>query len=92
MRISSYIISVEREIIKGVLKMDRVVEVLRENELGRLVKTVVDEMDFPEFIVTCKGPFPTERVFKYDQYHLAEDYYNYLVNDLYHEHNDVSKW
>ena len=79
---------------------DRVVEVLRENELGRLVKTVVDEMDFPEFIVTCKGPFPTERVFEYDQYHLAENYYNYLDNDLYHtddratceDVNPVSKW
>ena len=87
-----YIIVGEREIIKGVLLMERVVVVLRENELGRLVKTVVDEFDFPEYIVTCKGPFPTERVFKYDQYALAEDYYNYLVNDLYHEHNNVSKW
>ena len=72
--------------------MERVVEVLRENKAAVMVRTVVDEMEFPEFIVTTIGPFPTERVFKYDQYHLAEDYYNYLVNDLYHEHNDVSKW
>ena len=72
--------------------MERVVKVLKENELAVLTKTVVDEMEFPEFIVTVLGPFPTERVFKYDQYALAEDYYNYLVNDLYHEHNNVSKW
>tara|TARA_R110001583_G_scaffold147400_1_gene299489 strand:- start:448 stop:666 length:219 start_codon:yes stop_codon:yes gene_type:complete len=72
--------------------VERVVKVLNENGLGRLAKTVVDEMDFPEYIVTCKGPFPTERVFKYDQYALAEDYYNYLSNDLYHEHNPVPKW
>ena len=62
--------------------MERVVRVLKENEIGRLAKTVVDEMDFPEYIVTCKGPFPTERVFKYNQYHLAEDYYNYLTSPL----------
>ena len=61
---------------------DRVVEVLRESEIGRLVKTIVDEMDFPEYIVSCKGPFPTERVFRYDEYQLAENYYNYLTNPL----------
>ena len=62
--------------------LERVVKVLNENEIGRLAKTVVDEFDFPEYIVTCKGPFPTERVFKYDEYHLAENYYNYLTNPL----------
>ena len=62
--------------------MERVVKVLNENEIGRLAKTVVDEFDFPEYIVTCKGPFPTERVFKYNQYALAENYYNYLTNPL----------
>ena len=75
--------------------MERVVveyELLRENELAMLTKTVVDEMEFPEFIVKTIGPFSTERAFRYDQYHLAEDYYNYLSNDLYHEHNPVSKW
>ena len=72
--------------------MERVVEVLRENEVAVMMKTVVDEMEFPEFIVKTIGPFSTERAFRYDQYHLAEDYYNYLSNDLYHEHNPVSKW
>ena len=79
--------------------MDRVVEVLRESEAAVMVRTVVDEMEFPEFIVMTLGPFPTERVFKYNglkdylsNYHQAERYYNYLTNDLYHEHNDVSKW
>ena len=70
----------------------KTVSVLKDNKAAVLMKTVVDEMEFPEFIVKTIGPFSTERVFKYDQYHLAEDYYNYLVNDLYHEHNDVSKW
>ena len=72
--------------------MERVVKVLKEKDVAVLTKTVVGEFDFPEYIVTTIGPFPTERVFKYDQYALAEDYYNYLTNDLYHEHNDVSKW
>ena len=62
--------------------MERVVEVLRENEVAMLTKTVVDEMEFPEFIVTMIGPFPTERVFKYDQFELAEKYYNYLTCPL----------
>jgi hypothetical protein len=85
--ISSYIIVVEREIIKGVLLMERVVVVLNENELGRLVKTVVDEFDFPEYIVTCKGPFPTERVFS--EYTEAEAYYNDLYFDRSHS---ISNW
>ena len=72
--------------------MERVVEDLRENEVAVMMKTVVDEMEFPEFIVKTIGPFSTERAFRYDQYHLAEDYYNYISNDLYHEHNPVSKW
>ena len=46
--------------------MDRVVEVLRENKAAVMVRTVVDEMEFPEFIVMTLGPFPTERVFKYN--------------------------
>jgi hypothetical protein len=90
--ISSYIIVVEREIIKGVLKMERVVveyELLRENELAMLTKTVVDEMEFPEFIVTTFGPFPTERTFRYDQYDLAEKYYNDLYFDRSH---GITKW
>ena len=62
--------------------MERVVRVLRENEVAVLTKTVVDEMEFPEFIVTMIGPFPTERVFRYDEYDLAEKYYNYLTNPL----------
>ena len=59
--------------------MERVVKVLRENEVAVLTKTVVDEMEFPEFIVTMIGPFPTERVFRYDEYDLAEKYYNWIV-------------
>jgi hypothetical protein len=58
--------------------MDRVVEVLRENELAVMTRTVVDEMEFPEFIVMTLGPFPTERVFKYDEFVLAESYYNHV--------------
>ena len=62
--------------------MERVVKVLKESEVAVMTKTVVGEFDFPEFIVTTIGPFPTERVFKYDQHTLAENYYNYLANDL----------
>ena len=63
--------------------MERVVKVLKENEVATLVKTVVDEMEFPEFIVKCNEPWvDSERVFNYDQYELAEKYYNYLVNGL----------
>ena len=62
--------------------MERVVKVLRENEVAVLTKTVVDEMEFPEFIVKTIGPFSTERAFRYDQYDLAEKYYNYLTNPL----------
>ena len=62
--------------------MERVVKVLRENEVAVLTKTVVDEMEFPEFIVTMIGPFPTERAFRYDEYDLAEKYYNYLTLPL----------
>jgi len=58
------------------------VEVLRESPIALLMKTVVDEMEFPNFIVKMIGPFPTERVFKYDEYHLAENYYNYLTLPL----------
>ena len=56
--------------------MERVVSVLRENEIGRLAKTVVDEMEFPEYIVSCKGPFPFEIPFS--DYTEAENYYNSL--------------
>ena len=62
--------------------MERVVKVLRENEVAVLTKTVVDEMEFPEFIVKTIGPFSTERAFRYDEYDLAEKYYNYLTNPL----------
>ena len=67
--------------------MERVVKVLRENEAVVMVKTVVDEFEFPEYIVTCKGPFPTERVFF--EYVDAETYYN----DLYYARShSISKW
>ena len=69
--------------------MDRVVEVLRENELAVMSRTVVDEMAFPEFIVMTLGPFPTEKVFSYDDYKGAETYYNDLYFDRSHS---ISKW
>ena len=61
---------------KGI-EMEEVL-VLNENELGRLMKTVVNEFDFPEYIVQVKGPFPIEKRFKYDNYRGAESYYNNL--------------
>ena len=77
--------------------MDRVVEagwddtkpvsVLKENELAVLMKTVVDEMEFPEYIVKTIGPFSTEKVF--DDYTDAETYYLDLYYDRSHS---ISKW
>ena len=50
-------------------------------------RTVVDEFDFPEYIVEVKGPFPIEKRFK--EYVDAESYYN----DLYFERShSISKW
>ena len=99
MCISSYIIVLEREIIKGVLKMvikfenefDMCKILRHKSDVAVMIKTVVDEMEFPEFIVK-RLDTGRERVFRYDEYDLAEDYYNYLSNDLYHEHNDVARW
>jgi len=58
------------------------VSVLNENGLAVLMKTVVDEFEFPNYIVKTIGPFSTERVFKYDEYALAENYFNYLTLPL----------
>ncbi len=67
--------------------LERVVEVLRENEAVVMVKTVVDEFDFPEYIVISKGPFPVEKVFS--EYVDAEKYYN----DVYYDRSySISKW
>jgi hypothetical protein len=67
--------------------LERVVRVLDENEAVKMVKTVVDEFDFPEYIVYSKGPFPTEKVFS--EYVDAEKYYN----DVYYDRSySISKW
>ena len=65
------------------------VVVLRDSEVAVLMKTVVDEMEFPEFIVKTIGPFSTEKVFSYDDYKGAETYYNDLYFDRSHS---ISKW
>ena len=51
--------------------MERVVKVLRENEAVVMVKTVVDEFEFPEYIVQVKGPFPFEIPFS--DYTMLQD-------------------
>ena len=60
--------------------------VLNENELAVLMRTVVDEFEFPEYIVkrldTYTSSISRERVFRYDEYELAEKYYNYLATEL----------
>jgi len=79
--------------------MERVVEVLRESEAAVLTKTVVDEMEFPEFIVK-RLDTGEERVFTYNgltdalsEYEQAEKYYNYLTLDLYYDRShSISKW
>ena len=58
------------------------VRVLNESPFAVLMKTVVDEFEFPNYIVKTIGPFSTERVFKYDEYALAENYFNYLTLPL----------
>ena len=63
------------------------VRVLRENEMGIMMKTEVDEFDFPEYIVTTKGPFIVEK--RFDDYTDAETYYNDLYFDRSHS---ISKW
>jgi len=79
--------------------MERVVEVLRESEAAVMTKTVVDEMEFPEFIVK-RLDTGEERVFTYNgltdalsEYEQAEKYYNYLTLDLYYDRShSISKW
>ena len=63
------------------------VSVLNENGLAVLMKTVVDEFEFPEYIVKTIGPFSTEKVFS--EYVDAETYYNDLYFDRSHS---ISKW
>ena len=79
--------------------MERLVKVLRESEVAVLSKTVVDEMEFPEFIVK-RLDTGEERVFTYNgltdalsEYEQAEKYYNYLTLDLYYDRShSISKW
>jgi hypothetical protein len=77
------------KVIKAGWDDTKPVEVLNENGLAVMMKTIVDEMEFPQFIVKTIGPFSTERVFRYDQYDLAEKYYNDLYFDRSHS---ISKW
>ena len=63
------------------------VKVLNENGLGVLMKTVVDEFEFPEYIVKTIGPFSTEKVFS--EYTEAKAYYLDLYFDRSHS---ISKW
>ena len=79
--------------------MERVVEVLRENKSAVLMKTVVDEMEFPQYIVK-RLDTSEERVFTHNgltdglsEYEQAEKYYNYLSLPLYHDRShSISKW
>ena len=79
--------------------MERVVEVLRENKSAVLMKTVVDEMEFPQYIVK-RLDTSEERVFTHNgltdglsEYEQAEKYYNYLTLDLYYDRShSFSKW
>ena len=79
--------------------MERVVEVLRENKSAVLMKTVVDEFEFPQYIVK-RLDTSEERVFTYNgltdglsEFAQAEKYYNYLSYDLYYDRShSISKW
>jgi hypothetical protein len=79
--------------------MERVVELLRENEVATMVRTVVDEFEFPQYIVK-RLDTSEERVFTYNgltdglsEFAQAEKYYNYLTLDLYYDRShSISKW
>ena len=79
--------------------MERVVELLRENEVATMVRTVVDEFEFPQYIVK-RLDTGEERVFTYNgltdglsEFAQAEKYYNYLTLDLYYDRShSISKW
>jgi len=73
--------------------MERVVELLRENEVATMVRTVVDEFEFPQYIVK-RLDTGEERVFTYNgltdglsEFAQAEKYYNYLTLPLYNGRN-----
>ena len=63
--------------------------VLDESPFAVMMKTIVDEFEFPQFIVKTIGPFSTEKVFSYDDYKGAETYFNDLYFDRSHS---ISKW
>lgn len=79
--------------------LERVVRVLDENEAAVLMKTVVDEFEFPQYIVK-RLDNGEERVFTYNgltdglsEFAQAEKYYNYLSYDLYYDRSHhISKW
>ena len=79
--------------------LERVVKVLNENEVAVLMKTVVDEFEFPQYIVK-RLDTSEERVFTYNgltdglsEFAQAEKYYNYLSYDLYYDRShSISKW
>ena len=58
-----------------------------KSDVAVMIKTVVDEFEFPEYIVKTIGPFSTEKVFS--EYTDAEAYYNDLYFDRSHS---ISKW
>ena len=73
--------------------LERVVKVLNENEVAVLMKTVVDEFEFPQYIVK-RLDTSEERVFTYNgltdglsEFAQAEKYYNYLTLPLYNGRN-----
>jgi hypothetical protein len=79
--------------------LERVVKVLNENEVAVLMKTVVDEFEFPQYIVK-RLDTSEERVFTHNgltdglsEFAQAEKYYNYLSYDLYYDRShSISKW
>ena len=77
----------EKVVVKAGWDDTKPVEVLRDSAAAVLMKTVVDEMEFPEFVVKTIGPFSTEKVFS--EYVDAETYYNDLYFDRSHS---ISKW
>jgi|TARA_R110000824_G_scaffold100863_4_gene239679 hypothetical protein len=76
-----------------------VCEVLNQNDTAIMIRTVVDEFEFPEYIVK-RLDTGEERVFTHNgledalsEFEQAEKYYNYLTLDLYYDRShSISKW
>jgi|TARA_R100001509_G_scaffold65758_2_gene36437 hypothetical protein len=62
---------------KEFLFMEKELMIIDNDEFVTTFKTIVDEFDFPEYIVVTKGSSPVEKVFTH--YPDAEKYHNEVL-------------